>query len=271
VLAGVAPVLPIALRGQSQLSQQLGSRPVAPDIFMVGDLPYAVFGGALVGGALVALAAVGAFGPIRLAGVFGLTVFVPVVTFLTVSQFALIYSPRYLLFAAPLACVLGGLTLARLHWAGALAVVLIVALGTLREHDGARKSHESRGTPLFDYRKAAGIIGANEQPGDVIVYRRDGWQFADIATEYYLRDRTPGDVLAAQSRDRAGSFWTPETTDPAAALRGHHRVWALVPDDLSPRRPGTLQPPTQTAVDDGHPQAQRWRVSGITLWLYQRT
>jgi len=77
-------------------------------------------------------------------------------------------------------------------------------------------------------------------------------------------------VLAAQSRDRAGSFWTPETADPAATLKGHDRVWVLVPDNLSPRRPDTLLPATQAAVDGGHRQVQHRRVSGLTLWLYQR-
>jgi mannosyltransferase len=262
--AGVAPLIPLALRGRGQLGQQLGTWIQTPDFFTVLDLPAGVFGAAIVGGMLLALAAAGAFGGTRPLAVFGLLTLTPVVVFAVLGQFMTVFHPRYLLFVAPLACVLAGQALARLGLPGALAIVLLVGLTGLDDQNKARRSHD--GSAPLNYRAAARVIEQNERPGDVIVYLRTGWQFADLGMEYYLHGDTPEDVLAVTGRRAVGSYWTPETTDPDTALKGRDRVWVVLPDNLSPRRKQALPPITQAALD-GTPQT--WRVTGITVQLYQ--
>ena len=55
------------------------------------DLPAGVFGAAIVGGTLLALAAAGAFGASRPLAVFGLLAFTPVVLFAVLSQFPTVF------------------------------------------------------------------------------------------------------------------------------------------------------------------------------------
>jgi mannosyltransferase len=220
---------------------------------------------------MLALAVIGALTGDRRAGLFGATVLVPVLVFLAASEFAPLYTLRYMVFIAPLGCALAGLALARVRLAPALAVVLLLGFLCLKEQDLARVSHEGRGAPIVDYRGAARVIAQNRQPADVIVYDRTGWQFADIGIEYYLRGDTPTDVLAKSSRDAVGSYWTPEVADPAAALAAHKRVWAVVPNNLTTHKPDPLPAATVAALTQHYRAARTWHVSGITVWLYERT
>ena len=112
------------------------------------------------------------------------------------------------------------------------------------------------------------MIAGHRQSGDAIVYQRGGWQFADIAMEYYLRPHPPADVLAATSRVAAGSFWTPEVADPDGALARVSRVWDVVPDG-SASGPGPRYDRVRAALAHRFRQAGRWRLSGITVLLYQ--
>ena len=75
-----------------------------------------------------------------------------------------------------------------------------------------------------------------------------GWQFVDIGHRVLpARRHAHRRAGRPSTRDLAGGFWTPEATDPAAALAGHQRVWAVVADDLRTHQPGVLP----TATDRG--------------------
>jgi mannosyltransferase len=148
-------------------------------------------------------------------------------------------------------------------------VVALFLLITLPAQAAVRRSHEGLSAPPIDYRGAARVVAVGRQPGDAIVYQRSGWQFADIAMDYYLRRDAPRDVLAATSDAAAGSFWTPEVAQPDAALARVSRVWAVVPDG-SAAGPGPRYDRVRTALTRTFQPAGRWRLSGITVLLYQR-
>lgn len=280
-VVALAPIVPLVLRGHRQVGVQLGDRVLPPDVFDIGTLPFGLLGGATIGGAVVALAVVGALLARRdhhppgglesdpFAGrgttVLGLMTVAPVLAFVVGAELEPIYTLRYVFFLAAPTALLAGLALSRFRVAGAVTVLLFVAFLGLRDQDLARRSHEASSAPLIDYRHAAALVAAHRQPGDAIVYHRDGWQFADLGIEYYLRGDAPADVLAVRSRDAAGSFWTPETPDPARALAGHHRVWWVDPISLDTRR---FDPPPP-ALRDRYRVAGEWHTGGFVVRLYE--
>jgi mannosyltransferase len=271
LLAGVAPLVPLAVRGHDQAARELGHRVLPTTVHTLAVLPASLAGGILAGVALVILAVAGSVRSGRSAARFGWLTLAPLVMFAVVGRFSPLLNPRYALFVVPLACVLAGLALARLHPSLAIVIVLVTALGSLPDQAVVRRSHESRGDPLIDYRAAARIIRDHRQPGDGIIYRRDGWQFSDIGLEYYLRGDLPADVLAARDRDAAGSYWTPEVSDPGAMLAGCDRVWVVTPAALTkPFDPQRLPAPTRNALDLGHVLVRQWHVAGFAVSLYRR-
>jgi mannosyltransferase len=269
LLTAVSLLIPLILRGHTQTGAQLGSTH-RTNLYLIADLPAGICCGAVAAAALLVLAAVGALTAGHTGRVFGLLTLAPIAAFAVLALFVPVFNHRYVLFVTPLACVLAGLALTRLRLHLGLALVLLLALITLPEQAAVRRSHEQTSSPLIDYRAAARVISNGRQPGDTIVYQRSGWQFVDIATEYYLRRDTPTDILAATSRDAAGSFWTPQVTRPDAALAGVVRIWEVVPDRLSDHKPQPLPAGTRNALARAFRQSGRWRVSGITIFLLQR-
>jgi mannosyltransferase len=267
VVLAVAPVVPIVLRGHRQVGLQLGNRVLPPDAFAMGRLPEGVIGGATIGGAVVALAVAGALLNGRTGAWFGLMTLAPVAAFLVAAQVAPIYTLRYVFFLAAPAALLAGLALSKFRVPAAVVVILVLAFLGLRDQDTARRSHESPGSIPIDYRHAASIVAAHRQPGDSIVYHRSGWQFADLGLEYYLRGDTPADALAAESRDAAGSYWTPEVTDPATALAGLNRVWWVDPINLGSHQ---YDQPPASILEDHYREIGAWRTSGFQVRLYER-
>ncbi|MFC4065749.1 glycosyltransferase family 39 protein [Actinoplanes subglobosus] len=268
VTAAVVALIPLALRGREQVTTQLGTKPHPPSWEGVLHIVEHVSGSTSIGGLLLGLCLLGVAAD-RRGRVAAAAIMVPIAAMVTVSTVTPIWHPRYLFFLVPLICVLAGAALARTPWPAGLVLVLVVALLGLPDQRVARTSHESRASRLIDYRAAARIIDRHREPGDAIVYKRDGWQFADIAVEYYLGPDTPRDALAVRDRDAAGSFWTPERTDVAAALARDTRVWVLVPDDVTGRR-ATLPQPTTTALTRDFTISGKWRVSGFDIQLLVR-
>ncbi|BBH68201.1 hypothetical protein ACTI_48860 [Actinoplanes sp. OR16] len=266
-VAGAA-LLPMALRGNSQWAVQLGTAPRPPDWQTLIRVASDVSGATTGGGVLLALLLLGA-GTSRRGRLLGAVLFVPLAAFVVMTVVSPLWHPRYLFFLIPLACLLGGAGLALVPWRAALVVVILCGVVALTEHQGVRESHEGRGAPLIDYRAAVAVLEQNAQPGDAIVYKRDGWQFADIATDYYLGAGAPRDALVKVGRDAAGSFWTTERPNVRRALGADPRVWTMVPDDLS-RRKAELPEATLTAIEADFTEAGEWRVGGITLRLYDR-
>jgi len=268
VLAALGVLVPLMLRGYPQTGAQLGSSH-RTTLYLVAELPAGICYGVVAAGALIVLAVAGALLNGRTGRVFGLMTLAPIAALAAVALFVPVFNHRYAIYVAPLACVLAGLGLARLRLPLGLAVVVLFLLITLPAQAAVRRSHEGLSAPLVDYRAAARVIAAGRQPGDAIVYQRGGWQFADIAMEYYLRPNAPRDILAATSRDADGSFWTPEVAQPAAALARVARVWAVVPDG-SAVGPGPRYDRVLAALTHTFRPAGQWRLSGITVLLYQR-
>jgi mannosyltransferase len=285
VLGAVAVLVPLMLRGYTQTGAQLGSSH-RTTFYLVAELPVGVCYGVVAAGALTVLAVAGALLNGRTGRVFGLLTLAPIAALAVLAAFVPVFNHRYVIFVAPLACVLAGLGLARLRlplgrlrfgrlrfgsdgMAYGLAAVVLLLLITLPEQAEARRSHEQLSAPLIDYRGAARVVATGRQPGDAIVYQRGGWQFADIATEYYLRRNAPADVLAATSRTAVGGFWTPEVAQPAAALARVNRVWAVLPDG-SASGPGPRFDRVRAVLARTFRQTGRWRLSGITVLLFRR-
>jgi mannosyltransferase len=269
LLAAVSVLIPLLLRGYTQTGTQLGSsHRTSP--YLIAELPAGICCGATAAAALLVLAAAGTIITGRTGRVFGLLTLAPVAALAVLGVFVPVFNHRYVLFVTPLACVLAGLALTRLRPPLGLATVVALALIAVPAQAAVRRSHEQTSAPLIDYRSAAQVISDGRQRGDAIVYQRSGWQFVDIATEYYLRRGTPLDILAATSRNAAGTFWTPQVTRPDAALSGVVRVWEVLPDRLSDHKPAPLSGSVQNALARAFRPIGRWRVSGITIFLLHR-
>jgi mannosyltransferase len=279
-VVAVAPIVPLFLLGHRQAKLQLGSRVQPPDAFAMARVPDGIIGNATVGGAVLALALIGAMLVVRRTkvengdrdyqtwGLVGFMTLASIAAFLVAAQVTPIYTLRYVFFLAAPAVLLAGWALSNLRLPAAVAVILLIAFFGLPDQDNARLSHEARGSKLINYKRAAAIVGANERPGDAIVYGRAGWQFVDIATEYYLRDRTPVDILAATTRDAAGSYWAPQVPDQTAALAHTKRVWWVDPSNLSTHKFDAVP----SALLDSHFRlAGSWNTSGIEVRLYERS
>ncbi|WP_433793210.1 glycosyltransferase family 39 protein [Actinoplanes sp. CA-252034] len=268
VTVACAALIPLALNGRAQLTTQLGAKPHPPTPEGVLHILEQISLSTSVGGLLLGLCLLGLAD--RRARVGALTIVLPIAAMVTVSTMSPIWHPRYLFFVLPLICLLAGVALARTPWPAGLALVLVVGMLGLPDQRFFRGSHEKRTAELVDYRAAARVVARERQPGDAIVYKRDGWQFADIAVEYYLGADTPRDALAAQSRDEAGGYWTPERADVATALAGDTRVWALIPDNVTTGASSALSPPVLTALQRDFTVSRTWRVSGFDIQLFVR-
>ncbi|MEU4690292.1 glycosyltransferase family 39 protein [Actinoplanes sp. NPDC023714] len=268
VAAAGAALLPLALRGNSQWSVQLGVTPRPPSWETLIRISGDVTGAASTGGILLGMLLIGA-GASRRGRLMAAVLAAPLVAFTTVTFFTPLWHPRYLFFLVPLACLLAGAGLALVSARSALVVVLLAGVVALSDHQAVRASHEGRGAPLIDYRAAVAVLEQHAQPGDAIVYKRNGWHFTDIATEYYLGTDAPRDALLKVSRTAAGSFWTTERTNIKLSLAADPRVWTMVPDD-APNKKSELPAKTLGAIQADFTKIGEWRVGSITLRLYDR-
>ena len=269
LLAAVSLLIPLVLRGYTQTGAQLGSSH-RTSLYLIAELPAGICCAVAAAAALLLLAAAGTLMAGHTGRVFGLLTLAPVAALAVLALFVPVFNHRYVLFVTPLACILAGLALTRLRLPLGPVLIVVLALIALPAQAAVRMSHEQTSSPLIDYRAAARVISDGRQRGDAIVYQRSGWQFVDIATEYYLRRGTPTDILAATSRDAAGTFWTPQVTRPDVALANVVRVWEVLPDRLSDHKPAPLSDSVQNALARAFRQTGRWRVSGITILLLHR-
>jgi mannosyltransferase len=279
VAVAVTPLVPLALLGLQQRAVQLEWLTAAGWRDLT-TLPDQLFRAGIVGGAIIALAAVGMRpdgAGSRSAGgkMLWVSALAPVAVLYLFDQFvAPVFVGRYLVMIVPLLCVLAGATLAAPRLPLALVVVLGIGLTGLPQQQAVRRSHEASSTAMYDYRQVAAFLRANQRPGDGIVYApRGGWHFSDVAMRYHLGDEAPRDVLVDRDAVRRGSLWATECPDPAACLAGTERVWVLSADDLvSGARARALNGTTQAtrAALGAYAEAGEWRLSKFTLALYTR-
>jgi mannosyltransferase len=268
----LAAVAPLAINGLGQHGSQLSwlTRASFDDL---ANMPGLIFGSALVGGALCAIAAFAL--PRRgehgrndgWARLLWMSVLIPFAALFAVDQLvAPIFLDRYLIFIVPPLCVLAGRALSTLRVHTALAVALAVAAVGLPAQVDARKKHSSS-----NYISVADLLTTWSKPGDGVIYApRTGWQFTDEAMRYYLRDRAPKDVLLQTDEVQNASLWANECTDGAACVRGTARVWTVIADDSHhPGLPSVLQlSASDKAALTSYKRAESWNLDGFIVALY---
>lgn len=269
VLPAVLALAPLALLGVGQRNRQL-DWVSTPTLWELPGLPGSVFQTASVGGAMVALAAVGCAAMGRWGIALGASVLLPAAVLFVAGLITPLWVPRYLVFTVPFVCLLAAAALTPLHVGGALAVVAIVGLLGAPAQAALRRTHEWPRSQPVDYAAAARIIATETKPGDGIVYSpRDSWKFLDTAVAYHLRDNRPRDVLGVRDQVQRASLWAAECDQPARCLASADRVWLLVTGaktdplkDVADPKGGALR--AAYSVD------QVWTPPGLTVALLTR-
>jgi mannosyltransferase len=261
VLVAGAGVLPLTLIGLGQRAAQLNWLSAAHPADLA-DLAGTVFGSGVAGGAICALAVFALRRPGVGNSTLWLSVLLPIGVLYAVDQLvAPVFVGRYLLFVVPLLCVLAGRGLADLRLPLGLAVVLLIGLIGLPAQQVFRRGHSP-----YDYRAVARLLAAGARAGDGIVYApRDGWQFTDIAMQYYLGPAVPRDVLAQGT----SSFWSAECADPGACLAGVDRIWVVRADIINTTDKAQPTAPVQRALG-AYTRVTRTEVSGFSVTLMTR-
>ncbi|SCE90621.1 Dolichyl-phosphate-mannose-protein mannosyltransferase [Micromonospora purpureochromogenes] len=305
VLPALALLTPLLLTARGQRSRQLDWVEPAR-LADLAALPGGVAQSSVVGGLLVGLAALGAVRAGRRALLPGLCLLLPVLLVFVGALVVALWVPRYLVFTVPFASVLAGAALAGAPtadptaaeqrrpgasaraaaagsaasasaagasvpaaWAsvsGALAVVVLAGLLGLPDQAALRQTHGWPRSATVDYRGAARIIAAGQQPGDaVVVHPRDGWLFLDLGLAYHL-DARPRDVLVVRDQRQRADLWATECARPAECLAGVRRVWLVVagrgPDPVA-AVPGAKG----DALRAGFTVGQVWQRPGVTVAL----
>ncbi|WBC18069.1 glycosyltransferase family 39 protein [Micromonospora sp. WMMA1998] len=297
-------VTPLALVARGQRGRQLDWVDPArlPDL---AALPGGLAQSGVVGGFLLALAALGAVRLGRRALLPAAAVLLPVLLLFVAGTVVPLWVTRYLVFTVPFACLLAGAALAGTTPAGttpagttptetapvgtavsgtgptgsapagvrlgaALALVALAGLLGLPDQAALRRTHEWPRSAPVDYAGAARVIAAGERPGDAIVYSpRDSWLFPDLGMAYHLRSRLPRDVLVVRDQRQDADLWATECDDPARCLAGVDRVWLVVTGrraDPLAAVPGAKG----AALRDGFTVRQVWPRSGLTVALLAR-
>ncbi|WP_435817585.1 glycosyltransferase family 39 protein [Micromonospora sediminicola] len=299
LVPAVVLVTPLALVARGQRGRQLDWVDPArlPDL---AALPGGLAQSGVVGGFLLALAALGAVRLGRRALLPAAAVLLPVLLLFAAGTVVPLWVTRYLVFTVPFACLLAGAALAGTTPAGttpagatpartavngtkptgtapagaglgaALALVALAGLLGLPDQAALRRTHEwPRGAPV-DYAGAARVIAAGERPGDAIVYSlRDSWLFPDLGMAYHLGSRLPRDVLVVRDQRQGADLWATECDAPARCLAGVDRVWLVVTGrraDPLAAVPGAKG----AALRDGFTVRQVWPRPGLTVALLAR-
>ncbi|GIF49118.1 mannosyltransferase [Asanoa ferruginea] len=271
---GAAAVLLVPLvvvaRGQAGVQLDWVLRPGAGDLL---GLPGSVLQASAVGGALVALAALGwAVGDDRWPTVLGLSALLPAALLFLAGLVGPYWVPRYLVVTVPFICLLATVALRRVRLVYALALVVLVAALGGPTQAALRRTHEWPRSAPVDYPGAVAVIRANAQPGDAIVYEpRGGWKMLDVAVAYGLGSGAPRDVLVRQTAVERGELRATECADPGACLAaaGAPRIWLLTSGDrLSPLAmvPGSKG----AALRAAYATHQVWHEPGLTVALLTR-
>lgn len=195
-------------------------------------------------------------------------------------QFINYFFARYLLFTLPAAALLVGPGLAafRWRWAPVAGLVALALLG-LPDHV-AMRSHLSHGWYTYpqarppetdlDYPAAARIIAERYQPGDGIVYQRDGfwWRMVDVGVEHYLPESIqPRDVFLRTTAADNLELMAVECA--AECLGGETRLWVVVSGHTDDVTSG-FAPIRAEALRSTYVQTWLAHPPGLTVGLLER-
>ena len=270
LVPAVLVLAPLAALGREQAAKQLywvRTPGLADLIGLPSDL---ILDGA-VGGLLVGLAAVGLATRGRRGVVLGLCALLPIALLFVAGRFTPLWVPRYLLFTVPFACLLAAGTLAALRLRWALPIIAVAGVLGAPAQASLRRTHETPRSAPIDYPAATQIIGANQRPGDGIVYsHRDVQSLLDLAVLYYLGDH-PRDVLLAKGQDAEATLEPSECADPTPCLSGVNRVWLLARGERKTDPLVGVTPEEKAAALRAEFRVEQvWTVPGLTVALLTR-
>jgi mannosyltransferase len=233
VVVAAAPLLYLASRQSGQVSW------IRSDWAAVQRYPVELFGSEVVFWAVVLLGVVGAgrLAQTRPGVVLPLLAWAlmpPLFSYAT-ADFTHLFLAKYSLFTLPAWALLAGSALASPatdaerpfpmpQVAGGLAGVLVLSLA------GLGGQREMRRSPLEfepDFRAAAGVVDAQAQPGDGVVYVGT-YRWARLPFAYELHRARPVDVFAEVPPAQNGWFYPRECADPARCVNNARRVWLVV-------------------------------------------
>jgi mannosyltransferase len=266
VVVAILPAAPLLWLGSRQSATQIAWIPPVSWV-RLADTPAALFGGAALAGAVIALAlaAMSMRGPLLMATAWAV---VPIAGLLAASYVTPLWVPRYLLFVVPgwvllTASALRQLTILR----GLVAVLAIGVLGVPVQLDV--RSSGGHGLATKDL---AAVLEARAQPGDAIVFGSfaggDQRTSRDAVMRYVPAARRPADPLMRRPPRTGGRLGAQECLDrdlPTCFGRPQ-RVWVL--------RKGTFANPLEgigeakeQLLKDGYVISGSWRLTGFALAL----
>ncbi|HEY1820108.1 MAG TPA: glycosyltransferase family 39 protein [Trebonia sp.] len=168
-----------------------------------------------------------------------------------------------------------------------VAAVIVAVVGLVGIHDQleirTNEAHNlwaypempNNGTPV-DYKAAAGVIAANERPGDGIVYQTsdENHYQVDTSVAYYLGNKAPTPIFQAQTQVQANSLQPTTCADQSECITGTPRIWVVYVDHLASDPFSALPSSTQSGASDGgylqilgYQTQQTWQENGITVAL----
>ncbi|MDH6124217.1 glycosyltransferase family 39 protein [Kitasatospora sp. GP82] len=274
-VAGLLPVLPLALLGRRQVGRQLAWLE-APTLRYVVDVFWrSLFGSTAVSLVVLALAVL----PLawsrgrRPAYEIGLMAVLPIVLIWLVSQGTTAYFlDRYLLFTLPAWAVLAGagLTALRPRWLAPLGLVLVLIAGLGEQ----RSSREPFARTNWDAKSAAAVIAQGYRPGDGLVALRGStlaFLQVDTAIRYHLPPAVePKDVLVARSAERIGDIYPQLCPDPVACIGNTPRVWVVATGSSVDKPLGEYGAPQADALAALFPRRTVTAVPGMIVTLLER-
>jgi len=263
---GVLPLLPLAWLGHRQSAQISWLTPA--DWRTLFAVPDTIFAAGVVGGVIIGLGMLSVSR--RPAAVLALTWAVaPILALFVASELSTLFWARYLLFTLPGFVLLAALTLDRygvpIAAGGLLVLALLAGPGqtAIRTPDG----HNHATTA------AAGVIAANEQPGDGIAYALNEpvvpWEARDIVARYVPAGKRPRDVFALTPQRVDGHLTATECADLPGCLDDTARLWVLRYQNLADPLAGIGQP-KEDLLRQRYRLDRLWLLRGLTVALYVR-
>jgi mannosyltransferase len=270
-VCGALPVVPFAVVWFREFDRLVAVGTGELSFTAARSMPGLLFGGALLAGAVLALAFVG-MSMRRPVVVATLWLFVTVVAVAVASAFTPVWEPAYLLPAVPAVAVLAAVALRQFTLARGLAVMLAVGLlgigGQLDVRGPAGHGDATRGV--------GNVLRAQARTGDAAVYGPAGGvdqRTARLAVARYTgRASRPTDALARVGPGRSGTDDIAECTgaEVAACLGEPARVW-VVRTGAHPDPLAGLDPAKQEILRGRYAPGGAWHPAGFTLALYVRT
>jgi len=270
-VAGAVPVVPFAVLWISDLGPVRAGGAATLSWAATRAMPADLLGGALLAGAVLALAFVGA-SMRRPVVVATLWLFVTVAAVAVASAFTPLWEPRYLLAAVPGVVVLAAVALRQFPLARGLAVMAAVGLLGVAGHVAIR-GPAGHGTATRD---VGVVLRADVRAGDVAIYGPVGGpdqRAARLAVARYAGPgRRPADVLARVEPGGTGGADVAECagTEVIGCLGQPERVWVVRAGTLADPLAG-LDTAKQDALRAGYAPSRVWRPAGFTIGLYRRT